>query len=550
MLEALSLRSGEILSAAKVRHSSYRQLLPICPQCGEPVHLRQREIPYSTAYFAHHKEVEARKLIAACPLRVAGSEWARASSVIPNLSHGQFVDRFQRECCREIHALFGRQSSYLINFIDASKFLPLGTSEARDFVDFIYESADPALLLSKHGSDKELSSDLLGLDDAWLFLRSGYGAAVTNFIFQTAYFVAVILHPDSINKALGWRSYAVKGRQGVFPYEHYRMRNWETLASQTLPPKDKRNLAIPGIATTIVTLVLLRWRSVKPRINLLVAADELDFDDRSGAVKTLSQSPTVGGRTRRPEVTSPGDPNSLVTQASKPFGAHMQPTRTTTASADTSPSRHQSQMQSSNATAGSAVSPLIESMVQQLSGVKPRLIANMQSSAPPFSSGVKVGVQAQAPARPTPLAPPLQSRAVETQAFADVPRVVHFFEVKQLTPQPPPPLVPPLRASRIVQRTESVQWSTESIPAQLGLRAAETLSADEVAAVERSFPRSAFSITHDRGWVHLGRCGAAIDLVDKVLFPASCVREHGRGLTITHLHETLDARSSEVHWFT
>jgi hypothetical protein len=295
--------------------------------------------------------------------------------------------------------------------------------------------------------------------------------------------------------------------------------------------------------------VLLRWRHAKPKINLLVAADGLDFDDHEGVVKELDQSPAVVASTKRVEFRHPGDPKALATQVQKHAGPNVMPTRTTTASAETSTPRLGSQTRSSNATSGSVSSYLVGSTVEQTPRAKPWVIANPRSYAPPISSGVREGVQPQAPARTTPSAPPLQSREVQVEAKADVPRVVRAFEVKS-TPQPILPLVPPLRATRIVRRTEPVQWTIGSIPSRLGLRAVKPFPAHEVAAVERSFPRSSFSVTHDRGWVHLGRCGAAIDLVDRVVFPASCVREHDRGLAITHLHETLDVRSSEVHWFT
>jgi hypothetical protein len=549
MLEALSLRSGEMLSASRVSHSSYKKLLPICPQCGEPVHLRQREVPYSTAYFAHHKEVEAKKLVAACPLRVAGSEWARASSVIPNLSHGQFVDRFQRECCREIHALFVRRSNYLINFIEASNFLPISKGETAKFVNFIDASADPSLLLSNHGSDKQISSAALGLDDACLFLRSGYGTAVTNFIFQTAYFIAVILHPDCINRTLGWRSYEVKGRHGVFPYESWRIEDWKALATETLKPSDKRKSAIPRIATTILTLVLLRWRGVKPKINLLIVADELDLDSHAGAAKAIAPRPSLAGDARRVEVKSTGG-QQAPPQGSAPAARTMQQTRPPVAAIDTTPSGLHWYQQRSDSTTGSGGSPLIESMVAQLSGSRPRVVAQGKPAAQPFRPAVTTGFRPPAPSRPASHVPSLQSRQVATRTVAHGTSFVRVFEVNSRTPQSPPPVAHPLRASRIARASEPVPWSAQSIPDQLGLRAIRRLSADEVLTIERCFPKSPFRITNNRGWAHLGRCGVAIDLIDKVVFPAAFVSEDGRRLIITYLQKSWDARSSEVHWFT
>ena len=59
---AISLKSGEYLSASSLAESSaYRasvKYLLVCPECGEPVHFRVREIPYNTPFFSHYKQIQ------------------------------------------------------------------------------------------------------------------------------------------------------------------------------------------------------------------------------------------------------------------------------------------------------------------------------------------------------------------------------------------------------------------------------------------------------------------------------------------------------------
>jgi hypothetical protein len=316
MREALSLRSGNLIEAAKATPSSYRNFLPICPQCGEPVHLRQREVPYFTPYFAHHKALEAKKLVSQCPLRIAGSDWAIASTVIPGIKHGQLVDRFQRECCKEIHALFGTHADTLINFIDASHFEPLDERDLKSFIDEVFEFAQPTKLMEALGLRVQPSPEALGVDDVWLFLQSSYGAAVANFIFQTAYFVAVILHVNAFDKSLGWHVHKVGGRRGIYPYDPTRLTKWSTFARETLSAGDKRNKSIPGIASTLVTLVLMGWRELGGRIELLIATADLGNvrgPDKPPApvlpktpVKPLPRTPDPNPSTPPPRPRAPG----------------------------------------------------------------------------------------------------------------------------------------------------------------------------------------------------------------------------------------------------
>lgn len=91
MDQALSLKTGEFISADKASYASSKNLLLVCPECGEPVYFKARETPYVTPFFAHYKELEIVKLAKSCSLRVMGSTFQKASYLFPNISQGVIV---------------------------------------------------------------------------------------------------------------------------------------------------------------------------------------------------------------------------------------------------------------------------------------------------------------------------------------------------------------------------------------------------------------------------------------------------------------------------
>jgi DNA-directed RNA polymerase subunit RPC12/RpoP len=93
MDQALSLKTGEFFSADKASYASSKNMLLVCPECGEPVYFKARETPYVTPFFAHYKELETVKLAKNCSLRIMGSTFQKASCLLPNISQGQLVDK-------------------------------------------------------------------------------------------------------------------------------------------------------------------------------------------------------------------------------------------------------------------------------------------------------------------------------------------------------------------------------------------------------------------------------------------------------------------------
>ncbi len=159
---ALSLKTGDQLSASDLGASaaSYRASLAhllVCPECGEPVHFRRREMPYNTPFFAHYKLADSLKAIHACSLRVFGNTLSPASLAIPGIRHGQLVDRFQKEFCKSLHESFGRNSSSLYAFIEKFDQPLPDDRQFRKFVDEIERIADFQALATAAIDAKDLN---------------------------------------------------------------------------------------------------------------------------------------------------------------------------------------------------------------------------------------------------------------------------------------------------------------------------------------------------------------------------------------------------------
>ena len=97
MEQALSLVNGKYLLASSAGYSSSKELLLVCPECGEPVYYKSRQIPHITPFFAHYQELASIKLVKGCSLRVFGARMQNASKLIPGISHGtnQFFKSFR-----------------------------------------------------------------------------------------------------------------------------------------------------------------------------------------------------------------------------------------------------------------------------------------------------------------------------------------------------------------------------------------------------------------------------------------------------------------------
>lgn len=272
MDEALSLKTGNFLYAKNATHSSAKEMLLVCPECGEPVYFKAREIPNKTPFFSHYQEHESIKLAKNCSLRIFGATLQRASSLIPGISQGQLVDRFQKSFCLELHNLFGKQSVFLTDFIRESNFINLGSYDYKNLIKQIQVSTDfeKIAMTSLDRADINILNE--GLEDVCSFLRSNYGVWVGNFIYQTAYFLACVIHPDTVNQSLGRMRFISGSTEAVFVVEPFRLKQYLKFASEVLPEENKRNKAIPKIAAILISLLITKWRHPKATPNLFMMA--------------------------------------------------------------------------------------------------------------------------------------------------------------------------------------------------------------------------------------------------------------------------------------
>jgi hypothetical protein len=323
---ALSLKTGEHVTAQRAAYITSKDLLLVCPECGEPVFFKKREIPHNTPFFAHYQETNSLKLINACSLRVFGSIFQAASQLLPGISHGQLVDRFQKEFCRELYNSFGRYSKALYEFIRHSRFEKLDKKGYTQLIGEIRSKAPISGLMTEEVDAKQLCFLKEGLDDVCQFLASAYGVWVGNFIYQTAYFVAVVLHPDAIDKDLGRTLYEVGSRRAIFIAEPFRVKRSDLFAAEVLPAKDKRNLVIDQIAATLVSFLILKWRHARKAPKLILGAETV-IDAKSGSDGAPVSKTYVRGTKLLERPTAADEPVALV-QITRPvtqLRSHQEP---------------------------------------------------------------------------------------------------------------------------------------------------------------------------------------------------------------------------------
>lgn len=277
MESALSLKNGDYIDAAKANYETSKKLLLVCPECGEPVHFKLREIPYRTPFFAHPREEVSIKLMKACSLRVDGSEYKSASLVVPGIAHGQLVNKFQREFCKDIYESMGSVSMVLVDFIAQSRFLNLEKKDYRDLINSI-ERLTPDSCIFVGGLENSEERFLKeGVEDVCRFLRSPYGIWVGNYIYQAAYFLACMVHPDTLTRNFGTTLQIVKKTKTLFVVEAYRLKIWDEFAVTTMAASDKRNIAIFQIAASLVSYLLHKWR-FKERMPELINIADANFE--------------------------------------------------------------------------------------------------------------------------------------------------------------------------------------------------------------------------------------------------------------------------------
>ena len=292
---AFSLRDGSELLASNSMHSQFRLLLPICPACGEPLFLKVRNIPRKTAFWSHFQQLEVVNLISGCPWRIEGSSFQPASRVVPGISprHYQFVDRFQREVCRDLSKAFGRYSRKLFKFMELSQH-ELGDRGRTRFLTDIRRYSSLSVIPQRELPDS-LIEDVDGARaDVVRFLGSQYGLAVLGFLYKCSYLIALTLHRKLITRVLGSQIYEQRGKKTLLVLDEEILSTpAEVLAEEYLTASDPRNVAIFEIAPLLVTHLVLRWKAGSSRVATLLSVAGGEFrPDRPRQFRELSRRST------------------------------------------------------------------------------------------------------------------------------------------------------------------------------------------------------------------------------------------------------------------
>ena len=238
---SLSLKNGKLTNAENCDHSSSRSLLLVCPECGEPVFYKQRNIPYQTSFFAHHKESESVKLLRPCTIRSNKVTFSPASTSVPGISQGQLVDKFQKEFCKELFESFGAYSDLLENFINKSQFEKIDEKSYRLFIEYIRSNFPIQEILIEPKSYVDSKYFEESIEDISLFLNSPHGIWVGNFIYQVAYFVAVTIHEENVAHLPDHMIHTTNNKNALFVGDIERLKKINLYANEILPANSKRN---------------------------------------------------------------------------------------------------------------------------------------------------------------------------------------------------------------------------------------------------------------------------------------------------------------------
>ena len=276
---AISLKSGEHISASSLAESSaYRasfKYFLVCPECGEPVHFRKREIPYNTPFFSHYKQIQNIKAIHACSLRILGATFKPASSLISGIKHGQTVDRFQRDFCKELYESFGKYSPVLYAFIEKTGNQHLAKKPYMNLIRSIENfSAFSSISKFKLATNTQEMSD--SLSDICLFLESNYGEWVGNFIYQVSKFVAIITHPDIDSSNYGRRIYKIGSKSFIFIAETARLKKPNIFLKREDQITEK---LIPQIASSLIAHLILKWKLPDYASNLMMDVRSININN-------------------------------------------------------------------------------------------------------------------------------------------------------------------------------------------------------------------------------------------------------------------------------
>ncbi len=267
---AVSLKTGIFILASRANYESSREQLLVCPECGEPVHYRQREYPYHTPYFSHYKENHSKP----CSLRTVGAHFQYPSQIFTGLSQGQLVDRFQKEFSTEIFKMLHECAEQLREVIFKEVIPDCTPSQLVKILKKIKDIKPDNIYTSEIKND-DLVYIVDGLHDLSVFLNSTYGGWVLNFLYKTSMFLVSKIHEDLLEDDLGLVHYDDSEFSALFVLDPSRLaRNY------TNAQLGKWRLEyVPQIVASLVLLIVSKWRLPELTPNLIMINGEIEGED-------------------------------------------------------------------------------------------------------------------------------------------------------------------------------------------------------------------------------------------------------------------------------
>jgi hypothetical protein len=267
---AVSLKTGFFILASRANYESSREQLLVCPECGEPVHYRQREYPYHTPYFSHYKENGSKP----CSLRTVGAHFQNPSQILIGLSQGQLVDRFQREFSFEIFKMLEECADQLRHVISKEIIPECAPSQLVKILQKIKGEIPDNIYTSEIGED-DLVYISDGLYDLSVFLNSTYGNWVLNFLYKTSLFLVSKIHEDLLEDDLGLVRYDDNKSSALFVLDPLRLSR-----SYTNAQLGKWRLEyVPQIVASLVLLIVSKWRLPEATPDLIMINGEIEGED-------------------------------------------------------------------------------------------------------------------------------------------------------------------------------------------------------------------------------------------------------------------------------
>jgi len=259
METAISLKTGKFIKATDSDKTTSKRLLLSCPECGEPVYLKKREIPHETLFFSHYENIESRKADK-CSLRVEGISGRQFSIKEKGIYFPQLIDQFQKEFCYGIYNLLYPHELDLLKFRINSNFENLDTKSYSIYITEIIQSRLKSTLLNQFLTKKQAYDFELSIKDIEKLLRSQYGKWIGNFIYQTAYLISLLCQKSTLTKQIGENLFKSDDLLYFFVFDKKEISNIGNLYKVNLKTSDVQYKAIGNISGLLVSLLIIRWR--------------------------------------------------------------------------------------------------------------------------------------------------------------------------------------------------------------------------------------------------------------------------------------------------